>query len=188
MATVDLVLDLDDGLGPVTATVGKRAAGEEKSPAAPFHPTSSGLPYVAILRTPVAITESYRHVFCAACGSSSREFAGLFLEERLSNGVRVLSRRTLRELSPFARLPRKLDLAPNEVIDLCPECFMGEGSWRAAMAVVQAQAELPFTEADQEIAATTKRQVATTLDLTIELEPATDAELEELVTTQEGLE
>lgn len=158
MATFELSIDLDDGLGPVSATVGPK-----ERPAKATGPAPMRAPRVVVTRVPIGIATSYAPVYCAKCGSETREFRGIFLEERLSNGVLVLSRRTMRELVPFANLPRRFDRAPAEVVDLCPECFAGESAWREAIAQASVQAELPWGEEDKRHDTEVKREAAIAL-------------------------
>lgn len=169
---IDLEIDLGDGLPVATATIGPRERATR-----PTGPGAFRAPIVPITSVPVALTASYAHVHCLSCGSDTRQFLGLFLESRLSNGVRVLARKTLRELAPYATLPRRLDLAPAEATEVCPDCFTREADFRAALAAATVQAELPFAEEHTIAAATT----ATARKLAIELE----TDLDDLLETQD---
>lgn len=137
---IEISIDLGDDLPPATAVLGPKERVKKGSSA------SAPIPVLAITSTPVGVTASYAHVHCLQCGGDAQEFRGIFLESRLSNGVRVLQRRTLKELGPFADLPRKLDLAPPEAVEICSDCFMIDRVFLAAIAQAQAQAELPFAE------------------------------------------
>lgn len=166
---IELELDLGDGLPAATVTIGPK----ERANANASAPRFAAPALITITSTPVALTASYAHVHCANCGSDTRQFLGTFLESRLSNGVRVLQRKSLRELAAFAALPRRLDIAPPEAVEICPDCFVVERLFRTAIAAAQAQAELPFAgdvERPSNPAAVSVRSLAAGLEIEIEIE------------------
>jgi hypothetical protein len=130
----DIIIDLEDGLPPAEVV-------RIEKPKGPNAPRFAAPEVVEITSTPVAVTISYAMIHCLSCGATHKDHRGVFLESRLSNGVRVLQRKSLRELVPFSSLPRRVDEAPPEAVPLCSDCFLGS-AFTDAVAVAAVQGDL----------------------------------------------
>lgn len=139
----DILIDLEDGLPPARIERVGKPAPQPKAGIRVKAPEA-----IEITSVPVGIAISYAPIRCVSCGSHHKDHRGIFLESRLSNGVRQLRRITMRELAAFTALPRKIDVGPEEVIPVCENCWMREDSFLDAVAVAAAQPEL-FGEVGQ---------------------------------------
>lgn len=130
-----LSIDLDDGLPPTVQVRIERPKG-------PGAPRFAAPPSITITSTPVAVVISYAQVHCLGCGAIHKDHRGIFLECLLSNKVRALSRKSLRELTPYLALPRRVDEAPKEAIPICSDCWHVEASFRDAVAAATVEPEI----------------------------------------------
>lgn len=115
---MDLEIDLEDGLPPSKTETIVKPAKPTLIPSRFREDTR-----VEITSTPVGIVISIAEVRCEACGAEHKDHRGIFVENKLSNGVRQLKRISLREMAPLMALPRRIDWAPKESIPLCSECW-----------------------------------------------------------------
>lgn len=153
--TTDLIIDLDDGSPP---TVISRV--ERSKSTAPNVLKHTAPPVVEITSTPVALAISYATVRCLSCGTSHRDHRGLFLENRLSNGVRQLKRITLREAAAFKLLPRRIDEAPEEVLPICSNCGLIDKLFFDAIYAAEAQPGLFDSDGQSQPLATIVQKIA----------------------------
>jgi hypothetical protein len=167
---LELIIDLEDGLPPARVETIDKA--RPTGPGALIHKAP---PQVTITRTPMAVVISYAHVHCLGCGADHKDHRGIFLDEKLSNGVRALSRKSLREIGPFSELPRRVDVAPAEAIPICSDCWLNERSFKDAVAAAQVSAEIPLDPATptplQELGEKLDSTLTTTTTKENQLEP-----------------
>jgi hypothetical protein len=141
---IDLEIDLDDGGGIVKSERIER----KKVPS--FQQPKAQVIVVQITKIPMAIVISYARVSCLGCGSEHKDHRGIFIDNKLSNGVRAMQRVSLRELPAYSGLPRRVDEAPRETIPICSDCWPDEGAYRTAVASAQVEGEPPlFGEPDK---------------------------------------
>lgn len=129
---LELIIDLDDGLPPV-----KVETHEKARPTGPGTILYRAPEKIQITRVPKAIVISVAHVHCLGCGAEHKDHRGIFLDEQLSNNVRVLSRKSLREIGAYSELPRRIDFAPDEAVPICSDCWLVEKSFRDAVAAAE---------------------------------------------------
>lgn len=136
---LDLDIDLEDGAGITRVTSLAKPRISERLPQRFMEPLR-----LQITTTPVSVVISVAHVVCLACGHEHRDHRGIFIENRLTGGGggTVFKRITLRELGPFMKLPRRVDIAPREAVPICSDCWLHEQAFREAVAVAQASGDL----------------------------------------------
>lgn len=160
---MSLAIDLGDG---IVVEVQKK----EKSKSGP---TKYSAPIVAVTSVPVALAISVCPVVCSGCQGTHRDHRGIFLEKKLSNGVRAWTRISSRELPAYQSLPRRVDFAPTEVIPACEDCFMIDRLFQKLVAEAQVEAEPP--------------QVSAPLPILVELDPLIEpASVPRIVREEEG--
>jgi hypothetical protein len=137
MATIDLEIDLDDGLPPMKREVTERKRISETKPLRFVAPEK-----IVVTSEPVAVVISYAQVSCLGCGAEHKDHRGIFIEHKLSNKAKALRRVSLKDLGPYMKLPRRVDMAPREAIPICSECFMVERLFQEAALVAQMQSDL----------------------------------------------
>lgn len=133
----DLIIELDDGLPPASIT-----RIEKPKALGPTALKYRAPAYVEITSAPVAVIISYARVRCLYCGVEHKDHRGIFVENHLSNGVRQMQRLSLRELSQFRELPRRVDEAPDEVVPICSACWLHEDAFMTAVIIGAAQGDL----------------------------------------------
>jgi len=133
--SLELTIDLDDGLGSITVA---------RAPKGASSPTRQAPPTISITSTPVALALLSVQVHCESCLSTHQSHRGLFLESRLSNGVRAFRAISMRDAAPYHNLPRHLTYGQAEVVPICADCLMIERIFQDAVARAQVQSELQF--------------------------------------------
>lgn len=133
----DFLIDLDDGMP--AARVETREKPRATGPNALLHRAPEK---IEITVTPVAIAISYAPVRCLGCGAVHKDHRGVFVENRLSNGVKQFRRLSIREVGAYAALPRRVDISPEEVVPICSECWVIDAIFQQFAALSVAQGDL----------------------------------------------
>lgn len=163
MATIDLEIDLDDGLPPSRREVTERKKVSETKPLRFLAPEK-----ITVTSEAVAVVISYANVTCLGCGARHKDHRGIFVEHKLSNGVKALRHTSLREVAPYMNLPRRVDVAPEEAIPICSDCFMDDKHYQEAAAMAQVQSDLFDTDVGRPVTAaalTEKLELIDTLEI-----------------------
>lgn len=171
----DFEIDLDDGLPPAKVSSTRKAPRAERKPQRFVEPTT-----VTVTKVPTAIIISYAPIACLGCGSEHRNHLGIFLEQRLSNGVRILERKTLRELPAFAGLPRRVDIGPREAIPICIDCWHIQRAFEQAVAVATLASEEGGPNFGTPGSASPIAEIAHELRNLHEIQPAEEIDLDDL--------
>lgn len=135
---IDLEIDLDDGSPPI------KAERTERKRVGTFTIPKPPPVVITITKVPVAIAISYARVTCLGCGKQHKDHRGIFIKNKLSNGVVAYQRVSLRELVAYTGLPRVVDEAPAEATPICSDCWSDEGVYRTALASAQVEGEPPI--------------------------------------------
>lgn len=127
----DLVIDLDDGLPPVTT---QRMQTSKDVPIfrAPQSPK--------VLSVPVAIVILTNRCKCLSCGAEHQNHYGIFLESKVGPHALVRTRKTLRELPAYLALPRRIEELAMEAIPICQGCWHDDTKVQEAVAAAQVEA------------------------------------------------
>lgn len=166
---MELMIDLDDGLPAAKVDTIKKPKVSETKPLRFVEAMT-----IQVTSIPVAVVISYAPVSCLGCGAEHRDHRGIFVEHKLSNRVTRLERINLRDIQPYVELPRRVDIAPREVIPICSDCFLIEKLFLDAAALAEAQGELfgspSVPRVVKEIAKELKKMHETQVEVEIEEE------------------